>query len=258
MKTLTFVSLFILFSVVLSAQTPGNKAMDPEKQRIYLDLAGGLSWTSGKNYADLDRNNPKAGYADKGYFFHAEVDFMGKQDFGLAVHYNFQHNPIQVSARNTIPLNGPDSLGIGSWNNHYLLIGPVYMKSISKFVIEAKLLGGIILSFSPVYNTRNLASNTIDANHAFGFGGGIGIGVGYNISPRIALNLSVSYLCGFPQLNKSYKTELISHDTTITYNWVTHENDTTVDSHPYTAVSENTFKKTVSAIYAGIGLIIKF
>ena len=258
MKRVILVAFLGLFLLVLSAQTIENKTKIHEHQPIFLDLSGGISLPVGKNFTGLDRNNTSAGYADNGYFARVEVDWMGKTDFGMAIQYTLQHNPLKGAAKNIIPFGGLDSLGTGSWNNHYLLIGPVYMKSISKFVIEANLLGGIILSFSPVFDTWNLASKAKVSNHAFGFGCGIGIGVGYNISPKIALNVNVGYLCGFPQVKVSNRAELLTHDTTIAYNWVTHENDTTVNERNYTAVSENSFKKTVSAFNAGIGLIIKF
>ena len=242
MKTLTFVSLFILFSVVLSAQTPGNKATDPEKQRIFLNLAGGLSWPTGKNYTDLDRNNTQAGYSEKGYFLRAEVDWMGKKDLGIAFQYTFQHNPLQDSAKTIIPSGSNDSLGRGSWANHYLLIGPYYMKTISKFVIEAKLLIGMVVSFSPVYNTSNPETHSKESNHGFGLAWGGGIGLGYNISPRMTFLVNVGYMAGYPKATVEYKHYV--------YDSLTQQN--------IISLNDISFKKSLSAIHAGFGLIYKF
>lgn len=239
MKKQALILILALIFAQLAAQTtdPAVKKRNP----VLLQVESGISIPVGKNYSDLDRTNTKAGFAANGFYIGLGAVWMGEKDFGVGIHYTFQHNPLQPEAHDLIPYGGVDSLGSGSWNNHYLMIGPTYHATFSKFLVEVTLMGGLALTFSPVFETQDPYTQERKSHPAFGFGLGAGIGLGYNITPKIALKVSAGYRGCYPQATVEYQQ--------LVYDSVSQQN--LVQATDYES------KKTVSTFQAGLGLTIK-
>jgi hypothetical protein len=209
------------------------------------------------DYGAVDKSNKKSGYATNGWQFQLTFDWMGTKDFGLAIQYTFQKNPLKDSAEFIVPdgwTNG--TLGTGSWSNHYLLAGPVFMKVFGKIHVDAKILGGVIVSSSSNFNTPNPTDSTglkMDKNLGTGFAYEISAGVGYAFSPQIALKFNLSLMGGWPGKNRQYGSQLTGYEkytdpvTGISY-----------QRPVYSAPIEYEIKKVVFTLNPSLGLVYRF
>lgn len=245
MKKILFSGVFLFFPLFLFTQEkqPGDSTRTPK--RFYLDISGGGSVPLGRSYPSFDKDKERAGYAATGYFVQANLSWLGKRDFGIAFQYTFQRNPLRDTAENIVPYGTKYQLGTGGWSNNYLLIGPVYLKSFNKFLLQTEAMIGVVFSFCTVFSDTDPVTGENHSNIGAGFGYSLRVGLGYNITPRLTIMANLNYLGGLPAISKEYQPQIIGYDS------ITNE-------QIYSALTEVKIKKTVSTFNAGIGLIYKF
>jgi hypothetical protein len=237
-----FLALALTGSILAQTNTDQGKAK--KGKGIYLGASAGVSFPVGSSYPGTDvKADSKSGYAGTGFYVQVDGDWPGKNLIGLGAQYTYQRNPILASAENVIREgNDTTPLGSGAWSNHYLLAGPVLVKQLNKFQINAKLALGVILSFSPAFRYYNSETRQTVKDMAFGFGYGLKVGFGYSVTERFSLMVNISYLGGSPKLSKEYNTQYL---------------DTTTNTI-LTSVNEISIKKIVSTINIGAGAAFKF
>lgn len=261
MKRALTITLLFLIALGLAAQTvatdPAAKTADTAKPKakfrnMAVSFSAGYSLAMG-NYRGVDYFNGKSGYASDGFIIQGGFAWMGKRDLGIEIQYTFQKNALQDTAKYVIPHGQTDSLGTDPWMNHYLLIGPVFIKSFNKLNIEARILGGLIYSFSSNFNTTDPASGKINQNQGAGFALEIGAGAGYLITPNIALRLNINLLAGWPVKNRQYYAQLIRwEEVTDPYTGIKQLIPI------YSAPVEYEIKKVVTTLNPVLGIIFKF
>lgn len=252
--------LIIFFLAVLACAVQGQDEDSGKRissHNMAIEISGGYSVALGK-YTSLNKEDEKAGFAANGWQVQAAFSWMGKKDFGLSLLYAFQRNPLSNSA-DSIPLeNFPDGfmLGPGAWSNHYLLAGPVFMKTIRKLYLDARILGGVIVSASPVFTTPNPGDTTgtdKDQNIATGFGYQVSATVGYALSPRFALKVSLALRGGWPGKEKQYPAQFLY------YRYYRDPETGILVSEPvYSASADYQFNKVVTALEPSFGVVYRF
>jgi hypothetical protein len=177
---------------------------------------------------------------------------------GMALSYAYQRNPFKNAANEVYPYSGweTDSLVSGSWSNHYLMIGPVFMKTIRKFQVEGKVLGGVIVSSGAVFDTPDPTDSSgvkHNENIATGFAYQVSGGFGFLVSSKLVLKLNVNLLGGWPGANRQYASQLIRYDT--------YKDPVTGVEYTkpvYSAPVEYDIKKVVTTLNFTIGLAYRF
>ena len=243
MKRYFILFLALALSGSILAQTEPNQKQEKKLKGICLDASAGVSFPVGSSYTSTDKTDENAGYAGTGYFIQVNFDYPGKNPVGIGLQYTYQHNPILAFAEDIVMEGSdPNPIGSGSWSNHYLLFGPVLVKQVHKLLINARILVGAILSFSPVFRYYDPVTRQTTKNMAYGFGYGFSAGVGYSVSKRVVLQMNISYLGGGPKLSKEYTSQV----------W-----DTTINTN-VSLLTEISIKKIVSTMNIGAGAVFKF
>jgi opacity protein-like surface antigen len=240
-KILLLTCLLFLPFLIFSQETV-KKADSAVAGGLYLDVSGGLSFPLG-SYANANVKNPGSGFANQGFLAQVNLDWIGKDNYGLALQYTFQLNPLKSSVKNDTLIGMYQALGTGSWSNHYLMTGLVVLKFIHKFYLEGKALVGIVLSSSPVFKTVDPGSHNPSNNIGTSLAWGVQVGAGYAVSPRVTVKASLEYLQGNPKIHYQY-TQPITLDTTT---------GTLMYSAPVTMET----KRTVSALLVKAGIVVK-
>jgi hypothetical protein len=239
---------YIFFLMIVLGSLPGfsqkeEEAKAPDKQKnVYIDVLAGASFPLG-SYAKTDKKNDKAGYATTGYFFQANVDWLGSHDFGLAFQYCYQHNPYTDSAEKIIPYGTLYPLGDKGWSNNYFLGGPVFLRSFNKITADVKILGGVVFSSSTVFNITDPVTKQNKNNTATGFAYQFGIGIGYNFTPKATIRFNLSYIGSSTGIDKKYQSY--------------YPGDSTTGNQGFLIMSEISIKKIISTVNTGVGIIFK-
>jgi hypothetical protein len=253
-NTIALLFLCATYSVIY-AQVPAAKSDSVIHRGMAIEVSGGYSVALG-TYASSDRQNKKSGYATNGWQVQVTFDWLGKKDFGLALSYAYQRNPAKEAANQVFPNGIPDSLGSGSWSNHYLMIGPVFMKNIGNFQVDGKISGGVMVSSSPVFDTPDPTDSTggkYNKNIATGFSYQVSAGFGYRVSSHLAVKLNVNLMGGWPGANRQYSSQLIRYET--------YKDPVTGVEYTkpvYSAPVEYDIKKVVTTLNPTIGLVYRF
>lgn len=230
---------------------------------LWMILLPGLTLAQGKymfsgslgysiplgNYSGLDTNNEGSGYARGGFMVQGSADRVGKYGVGFGLTYIFQSNPLDESVDSVMPDGHSFYLGDGSWNNHYILVGPSYFKTWDRFMIEASLRGGLILAGSSNFWVTLPAEDTLsDPRLSKGMGIGFGLqikaGVAYRIAEKLFIQVGVNYLYGAPIRKKDYYGYTYVYEPEIGY-------------VPVYYGSEFVIKKKVSSINPHLGILFK-
>ncbi len=247
--------------VVLLGQESAKEKKVHEKQRIFLEGYLGVSVPIGQYLKD-DTNSKKSGFAQTGYLVQITCDWMGNKDMGLAIQYTYQNNPILSSAKNAILPERVFPLGSGSWSNHYLMIGPVFYKEISKFTIDARLLGGVVFAFSPLfsYTSPDSTQKTVK-NYGSGFAYQLAFGAGYSLTSRVIIKLNLSFLGAIPTFRKQFGGEYLGRKPEldpITGEPIKDPFTGLIIYHDvYAPVFKFDLKNSISTFNASIGIIFK-
>jgi hypothetical protein len=256
MKKAAFFLILFFSGVVLVAQITPEKTTTVKNRHMGLEFSGGYSLVMG-NYGAFDKANKKAGYAASGWQGQLTFDWMGKRDFGMALQYTYQKNPLQDSTEFLVPDGwSTGTLGPGSWSNHYLLLGPVYMKQLGKIHLDAKIMGGVVISSSANFTTPDPTDSTglkNDVNLGTGFAYGISAGVGYAFSSHIAVKFNLSLMGGWPGKSKKYSSQQIGYE-----KYTDPSTGISYTKPVYSAPVEYEIKKVVFTLNPSIGLVYRF
>src|ERR1035437_7807201 len=170
MTKILLLTCLLFLPFLIFSQEKVKKANSDSTGRIYLDASGGLSLPLG-SYANTDVKNSGSGFASPGFLAQVNLDWIGKDNYGLGLQYTFQHNALKSSVKNDklSDMQTGQVIGVGSWTNHYLMAGLVVLKFIHKFIIEGKALFGVVLSSSPIFKTVDPIYKTPSTNIGTGF-----------------------------------------------------------------------------------------
>ncbi len=205
---MSFMKKFLIFILVLLipffgfTQKDTKEKKPKEKQKMYLDVSFGVSFPLG-NYAKENPKVKETGYAKTGFFIQANADWMGKNNFGLAFQLTYQNNTLKDTVKTIYSYGSINPIGSGNWSNIYVMGGPVFLKQIKKIAIDAKVVGGFLISMSPVFKTTNPETNLNEGGTGTGFALGVNIGLGYAISQKVVLKFTLGYLAGFPKIDRA-------------------------------------------------------
>ncbi len=255
MRKILFLLILYAYSFVGHAQDSISKPAQAINRHLGLEVSAGYSMPLG-SYASSDKENAKSGYATGGWHLQITFDWMGKNDLGLALQYTYQTNPMKGMANQVFPKGIPDSIGSGSWSNHYLMAGPVFMKTIKRIHIDAKVLGGIMVSSSGIFNTpdpTDTLTNTYHQNIATGFALQISAGIGYAISKHVVFKFNLSLLGGWPGISRQYGAQLLGYK-----EYFDPISGLRYYKAVYSAPVDYDIKKTVSTLNPSIGLVYRF
>ncbi len=231
----------VILPFIASTQQTQTVPVSPSARMVILDASTGLSLPTGA-YAVSDEANEQSGFSRRGLVVQLTCDWIGKKDFGLAIQYTFQLNPLKNNAKDLVLSGMSVPLGSGNWSNHYVMGGPVYMKYFGKILFEARALIGVIISTSPLFKTVDPAFKTVSNNTGTGLAFGISAGAGYTVSSIVALKLNAGYLIGTPKIDRQYGAQIIGIKDGV---------------FVYSAPVNFDTKKTVSTFNLGISIIIK-
>ena len=234
----------MLIPFFVLSQEPETKQASAASKNIYLDLLVGGAFPAGNSYPSTNTDDKKAGFAVTGFLLQGSFDWMGKKDLGIAFQVTYQNNPINDKVTYDTLEGNVFPIGTGNWQNIYIMAGPVYVKKIKKFIIDAKVTGGFIISTGPVFSMTNPETKQRENKTATGFGLGLGAGAAYKITSHLAFRLGLGYLAGFPSVSKQYAA----------YPYWDYSKNQIV----YTAPVEIKISKAVSSFDAGLGIIILF
>ncbi len=214
MKKISFIVIFLSIFMTTTAQTAVTDLKEVKDHRMGLEFSAGYA-VALSSYWMFESGQKKSGYATNGFQVQVGFDWIGKKNFGMAIQYTFQRNPLE-NGSNPLYLKGiPDSIGSGYWSNHFLMMGPVFMQTIKRIHIDAKILGGVIVSASTNFNTPD-PNDTVgiryNKNTGTGFAYQISAGVGYTISSHLTFKFNLSLVGGWPGARKQYYSQLIGYE----------------------------------------------
>jgi hypothetical protein len=241
--------------ILVFAQNPVVEPTPVKNRNMGLEFSAGYSVALG-TYASFDKQNDKSGYATNGWQLQVTFDWMGKKNLGLAIQYTFQRNPMKNLANEVFPGGLPDSLSSGAWANHYLLIGPVFMKKIKRLHLDAKVLAGVIVSSSQNFSTPNPYDSTrmkSDENLGAGFAYQVSAGIGYVLSPNFTVKFNLNLLGGWPAKNKQYGSRFIGY-----VNYKDPETGLWYSKAVYSAPVTYEIKKVVTTLNPSLGVVYTF
>lgn len=249
--------LFLIYACC-SVAYPQNKeagANQAVTRNMGLEASAGYSMALGA-YASKDQKNKKSGYATNGWLVQVTFDWMGKKDFGMAIQYTFQQNPMENVANEVFPNGIPDSVGPGSWSNHYLMMGPVFMKTIGRIHLDAKIMGGAMVSSSANFSTPNPTDTTghsYNKNIATGFAYQISAGIGVTLSSHFAVKFNLGLLGGWPGKNRTYNSQFIGYE-----EYYDPKTGIKYFRPIYSAPVEYDIKKVVATLNPSLGFVFRF
>ena len=255
MKTTYLVIVFFSVFNMLYSQIAETTAKEVRRRNMLVYVSGGYSAPLGI-YASSDKTNKNSGYAGGGFTVEAGVAWMGKKHLGLAVQYDFLQNPAKNMANLVYPNGVPDSVGSGPFTSHCLLLGPVFMMNIKRLYLEAKLLGGVMLSTGKIFNTPDPTDTTgtrSSQNTGTGFGFQLSAGVGYTIVRNLTFKFNLGLLGGWPVARNQYPSVLVGYQHMV--DPVTHIG---YDTPVYSAPVDLEVKKPVMTLNPSFGLVYQF
>jgi hypothetical protein len=244
----TLITAFLFLAGIVSGQENRTDTTGKGKSRMTFDFSGAYSLALGK-YSGTEVEEDYSGFASGGFVAQIKLNWLGKKDFGLGISYAFQQNALQKQFKDTVLSGGdPNGLGEKPWNNHYLLAGPVMVKEIKRFVVDAAILGGVVIASSTTFSLMvptDSVNYTVSSGAGTGFAYQIRVSAGYKVSRKVTLMAGISYLGGSPTRKKDLYYYSYVEDPPGSGNYV----------GTYLG-SETVIKKKISTINPGIGIII--
>lgn len=255
MKTTVLAILAVILPAVLTAQQPAASEVTASGRGMVLEFRGGYSLPLGA-FASDDREKDNSGYAGGGWMAGASFSWLGKHGIGLGLSYSYLNNRMNHGVSLVYPNGVPDSIDPGSWSNHFVLAGPVFIKQIDRLHLEARLMGGFVVSAGSLYDTRNVGDTVmmkIDQNIATGFGLEIGAGVGYYLTDMLAIKFNLALMAGWTTMSREYPRVLLRYDETIDPN-----TGLPIVVPIYSGGGSFEVKKTITALEPTLGLVLRF
>jgi len=242
MRKIYLLACFLFLPFLIFSQETVKKADAAAGGALYLDASGGLSIPMGY-FARNDVKFGGSGFATPGFLVQVNLDWTGKSNSGLAFQYTFQNNPLKGSVKNDTLVGMYQALGAGSWTNHYLMTGLVFLHFINMVYVEGRALVGIVLSSSPIFKTIDPVYHTSSTNTGTGLAYSAQFGVGYKVSPRVTMKASFEYILGTPRIHHQYGAQQTL--------------DTLTGTLIYSAPVTMETKRTVSALLVKAGIVVK-
>jgi hypothetical protein len=255
MKAILMCMVFSIGLVPVFSQSDSLAHKPGNTRKMMLEASAGYSVPYG-TYAASDTKSEKSGCAAPGWMAQLALSWLGSSHIGLTVQYTYQRNPVENGFSKAFSDGMPVDVSQGSWSNHYLLAGPVFMKTFGKIHVDAKLLGGFVVSASPVFDTPDPTDTTkyeYDSNIAAGFGYQVSAGVGYQFSGNFAVKFNLSLQGGWPAKEREYGSEFLGYQ--VFYNPST---GLPYYDKVYSAPITYDMKKVVSTVNPSFGLVYKF
>ncbi len=254
-KAVVFLCFCLSLSSLFSQTTQAPVVKTTINKNMALEFTAGYAVSFG-NYSNTDSTNKKSGYAGNGWIAQFTFDWMGNNNFGLAIQYTFQQNQLKTAAKNIIPDGTRYPLGDGAWSNHYLMAGPVFLKSFNNISLDVKLLGGVLLASSSNFNLTEII-DSINYQNVHGIGTGFAyqfsVGLGYTISDHFTLKLNLGILGGWPGLKKQFGSRLIGYE-----EYIDPVTGIKYEKPIYSAPIEYSIKKVVMTLNPSLGVIFRF
>ncbi len=241
MTRILLLACILFLPFLIFSQEAVKKADSATAGGIYLDASGGGAFPLG-SYASGDVKSSISGFATTGFLAQVNLDWIGKDNYGLGLQYTFQHNALKSSVKEVTLPDMFQTVGTGSWSNHYLMAGLVVLKFFHKVYFEGKILAGVIISSSPIFKTVDPETHNPSNNTGTGFAWGIQAGVGYAVSPRVTVKASLEYLAGNPQIHHQSVQQTL---------------DTVTGTIIYSAPINADTKRSISALLVKAGIVVK-
>ncbi len=253
MKKFAFVIIISAFYLSVYAQTPAKEPATAAARNMIVEVSAGYSMAMG-TYASSDKQNDKAGCATGGWQVQLAFDWLATKDFGLAIQYTFQRNPIENGFSKVYPNGIPASSGSAAWTNNYLLAGPVFMKQIRRLHLDAKVLGGVIVSSGACFDTPDPTDTAgYNSNIAAGFGYQFSAGAGYAILPHLVIKFNLGLQGGWPAKSRQYGSKFIGYE-----EYIDPKTGLPYYEAIYSAPVTYDMEKVVTTLNPSIGLVYRF
>lgn len=255
MKKLLFLWLvFMTISPEIFAQNEPVSENPSLTRRVFPGFSGGWVMPLGK-YFSADPSDKKSGYATPGWLARLDLDWFGRRKVGFATQYTFQQNAMDHPA-NLLHPNPSTGHLTGRWNNHYLMIGPVFTHETRRWIITGKVLGGFIISTGVLFDTPDPTDTTeltADNNLGAGFALGVMAGGGYRVSEKLSVIIMAGLTGGWPVRNRDYPSYFLY--------WRNYKDPitgVTTSEAVYSTPASFEIKKRVSTFYLSLGLMYRF
>jgi hypothetical protein len=252
--TLVFL-IVILFSANISGQNSYDSPDTNPKGKFLFEAGVGFSVPSGL-YELKDKDNPQSGYAVPGWIFRLGADWNGQRNLGFTAQYYFQSNGTQSPVNLLHPNGFEEDDPAVKWTSHYLLIGPLYNGKVGRWTFQARMTGGLVVSWSKLFDTpdpTDTTALTADNNLATGYAMGVWADAGYHLSKKITLKGSLGWLGGWPGISRQYSSVLLGYRPY-------RDPVTGIISYKplYSAAPEYKIKKAISTFNISLGIQIRF
>jgi len=187
--------LILLFPLNIIASSNPTDTTATHKSRVFLEVSPGVSIPVGFYARDQVSDN-QSGYASNGFLLHLDCDWMGIKILDSPIRYIYQKQPFEIECKIRYAGRMDIPVGTGGWSDHYLMIGPVYLKSWGKLTVDIKGMAGVVLATSPLFRTIDPAQHTPSGNTGTGFAFSLGGSCGYSVSPEVSVFIEAGYLQG--------------------------------------------------------------
>jgi len=185
--------------------------------------------------------------ADLGNYYSFEAGAYFSRVLGVALNIgafnnNSDKSSIEENLKNDIRFsNGKAEVSSDAWSNGYIMLGPILSLGGNKFIVDLKVLGGLMNSTRPLLNIENKSlNNTYSRNsesNASTFGLNYGLHFRIKLYKKLGLRVNAE---GF-MANQEFETKV-------------QENNGTAEP----TVREEKVKQEISALNLGAGLILTF
>lgn len=206
----------------------------------FLSLNVGTNIPLGE-YQDVDSLSSSG--ANTGLYYSFEAGAYFSKVMGIGVNVGAFSNSLDGSVseqlKNEFSNNDGDfTVNSDQWNNGYIMIGPYFSFGSNKFIVDAKILGGIVNSEKPFVNVQ---SNTNDYQFQSSAVNNTSLGVNYGLHFRIQLKSKLALrINGEGMMSSQEFIEKIKE----------------IDEMGNESNTEDTVEREISALNLGLGLVI--
>jgi hypothetical protein len=255
MYKLLAITLLVFAPILFYGRNEISTTDSVPARRSFYRFSVGYSVPMG-SYGAQDKRDKKSGFAGPGLRFLAGLDWLKRGSFGISLQYSYQRNPLQDPSTLVYPNGFPAGTDPGAWNNHYIMLGPVFRHHFDKFFIMARLMAGGMVSYGSTFNTPDPTDTTGMSSHtnlAGGLAWSAGGEIGYHFPRGPGVTLTLDVMGGWPGKTRQYPAMFIG--------WRPYYNPVTgiVEYESvYTSPVEYEIKKVVTAFTIGIGVVFPF
>lgn len=233
-----------------------NESVDTlRSRRSFFNFSAGYSIPFGK-YQSRDKQEGTSGFAGPGLRLLVGLDWFQRGPLGISLQYSNQVNPLEDPSTLVYPNGFPSGTNPRAWNNHYLLLGPVFRHTWNNIFITARVMAGGMVSYGSMFDTPDPTDTTgysSDMNLAGGFAWSAGGEIGYQFSHGPGISLTLDFMGGWPGKSRQYPAMFLRWEPY--YNPVT---GITEYKAIYTSPVDYEIKKVVTSFTIGLGIVFPF